>query len=812
MEITSKSHFDVVSLLKDLGIAQNPMQVAICQSTARHVLFRGARRTGKSKAGAERVLRKVMLPKTRGWIVGPCVDETTEILTMRGWLSYQQLQIGELVLTLNDKGLAEWQPCQRINTFLGTHEMVHIQLRGHDSLTTPNHRWLVGYTGSIPSQPKARKILGYRFVTTETMTKPNEFVLCGAPVLNLPSVSVYSDGLVELIGWYWTEGSDQEKGSGVLITQNAGPKADRIRNAATAVFGVPSLTAQMRNSHDPAPRWSDWKPISKQPTCGRFGFNSRAGRLLRELAPDKVMTPQFLCALTHPQLELLIDASVQADGHQRIRHKRVDYLCREVVQKRKDRLDALQMACQLAGLQTRLAYFRSRNIWTLQIFERKRIWLGQRPQLKQRRMISYVGTVWCPTTPNGTWLARRNGTVYFTGNSYELAHKEFRYIREFVQAFCRMAKLPAPQPIRENPGAGDLYLLTPWGSEVIGKSAQKPETLVGEELDWVLMSEPALHKRETWERYLRPTLSTRTGESVWPYTPDSGGLWLYELELEASQRPGWEVFHQAAWDCPHYDPQEIAAAKRELSEDAFAEQYGGEWRFYTGRVYRSFQADTHLVPAFTIPQGWKVYAGTDFGLRDATCTLWMAKSPTGEGYFFDEYYYTNQDRATPDHAVAMLAKEAQRGIRPLVRVADHHGLGAQLILDAAKAGWKTIGVTSQDRRSRRDRTLTAVARKPRPAPYHVREIGGLADPEGRYPDLFVMKGRCPNLVRELQFLRWRDTARKEGGFGDTEGDDHAVDTMEYIIEYAGVGAVSRHRTNKRQSQSTYKPLFAATGY
>jgi hypothetical protein len=30
---------------------------------------------------------------------------------------------------------------------------------------------------------------------------------------------------------------------------------------------------------------------------------------------------------------------------------------------------------------------------------------------------TYTGTVWCPTTPNGTWFARRNGKSFFTGNS-----------------------------------------------------------------------------------------------------------------------------------------------------------------------------------------------------------------------------------------------------------------------------------------------------------------------------------------------------------------------------------------------------------
>ena len=32
-------------------------------------------------------------------------------------------------------------------------------------------------------------------------------------------------------------------------------------------------------------------------------------------------------------------------------------------------------------------------------------------------IVEHDGVVWCPTTPNGTWFARRNGSCYFTGNS-----------------------------------------------------------------------------------------------------------------------------------------------------------------------------------------------------------------------------------------------------------------------------------------------------------------------------------------------------------------------------------------------------------
>src|SRR5690606_38820671 len=39
------------------------------------------------------------------------------------------------------------------------------------------------------------------------------------------------------------------------------------------------------------------------------------------------------------------------------------------------------------------------------------------PQEQHISEETYTGTIWCPTTPNGTWLARYDGTVFYTGNS-----------------------------------------------------------------------------------------------------------------------------------------------------------------------------------------------------------------------------------------------------------------------------------------------------------------------------------------------------------------------------------------------------------
>ncbi len=390
---------------------------------------------------------------------------------------------------------------------------------------------------------------------------------------------------------------------------------------------------------------------------------------------------------------------------------------------------------------------------------------------------------------------------WIVGPSYDLAEREFRYVLDFLMRAHKKVKLPKPVKIRDNPKGGELYIETAWGSEVHGKSADRPMSLVGEENDWVIMSEAAQHKADTWYRYVRPTLSTRNGRGIFASTPDSAGMWLYELELEAVNSPDWEVFVQPAWECPHYSLDEVEAARRELPEDAFYEQYGGEWRFYTGRVYKTFSQDIHVIEPFPIPRGWTVRSGMDFGVRDATAVEFLAESPYGDFYFCDEYYAS--DRPTEAHIRHVRHIESRYD--RVVRVSDHHALGSQLIMDWARQGLPSTPC-SNDRKLRRDRMMAALEPHEGRLPWHIRESGG--GKEGKYPKLFIFKGKCPNLIRELLFLRWRNSNMREGGYGDTHGDDHAIDAAEYVYEYAT-------RSGRRAGRTwQYRPRYvnAMTGY
>jgi hypothetical protein len=400
---------------------------------------------------------------------------------------------------------------------------------------------------------------------------------------------------------------------------------------------------------------------------------------------------------------------------------------------------------------------------------------------------------------------------WIVGPTYDLAHKEFRYWLDFLLKLQAKLGKKCIQSVFEQPASGQLSIKTSWGSLVLGKSAANPQSLLGEALDSALYAEAAQLTRDVRERYVRPALATKEGYETFATTPDSAGLWLYELELMAAGlSDAWSIYNMPAWECPHYSQEEIADAKRELSEDAFYEQYGGEWRFYTGRVYKIFKPDVHLVDPFTIPQSWEIGSGIDFGSRDPMVAEIAAKSPTGEVYFFGEYYEQRQELATQDHCAQIIRTEQQLGIKAgrITRVADHHGLGRQLITDASRAGMPCIPCASKDRRARRDCAMSAFTPHDGEHPYHARESGL---PPGKYPKVFIMKGRCPNLIRELQFLRWRDSdAKKEGAMNDTVGDDHAVDAMEYRLERWQTGRVARFR--RAGNANTGVSVMDKTGY
>ncbi|WP_026118085.1 N-acetylmuramoyl-L-alanine amidase [Nocardiopsis salina] len=311
---------------------------------------------------------------SRGWVdIGYCVDEATEILTEDGWRTFRELGADDLVLTLDHgTGLSQWQPVQAVNVFPAMpRTLVRMEGRDHSSLTTDQHRWPVERVGATAGPVDASATR--HWATTATLDGTDRLV-SAAPCADVPSEAKWTDSLVEAVAWYWAAPSPDGIDSG---------SAARIRAALYALADGPA-------------HWSE----TREGDRSVFHVSEPITEVLERHAPARVPAPVFLRALTRAQLDLLLNTAEGLDTRPSRSSSQA--------------IDAYQYAVALAGRSSTLQHgpgghpaVRSAAETTVDVDG----------ELSITREV-HDGHIWCPTTPNGTWLARREGTVYFTGNSF----------------------------------------------------------------------------------------------------------------------------------------------------------------------------------------------------------------------------------------------------------------------------------------------------------------------------------------------------------------------------------------------------------
>lgn len=349
-------------------------------------------------------------------VSGPfCVDAETEILTVHGWKTVLGLQVGDDVLTYNHgTGQSEWQPVQEVCVFPAEErELLLMEGRGHSSLTTPNHRWpVVNGDGNRV------------WKTTETLTSHNKIPL-GAICADLPSEAKYTDAFVELVGWFWTEGTVRpERTIRICQSRKNADNVERIDAALRVVFGADENSI---GRSDPRPRWRRYVDGLNI----RFVLNAAAAAPLLDVAQGRVVSHEFLLSLTQAQLDLFIKVSMMGDNAGPTR----------LAQKNRDAAEAFQFAAILAGYATSLIERVSRpresvpvtrngdySMWGVTLQSRK--WMNPADNVRMGKRhsngwsiqrVHHDGIVWCPRTSNMTWYARRRGHCYFTGNTHTFA-------------------------------------------------------------------------------------------------------------------------------------------------------------------------------------------------------------------------------------------------------------------------------------------------------------------------------------------------------------------------------------------------------
>ena len=125
------------------------------------------------------------------------------------------------------------------------------------------------------------------------------------------------------------------------------------------------------------------------------------------------------------------------------------------------------------------------------------------------------------------------------------------------------------------------------GRKISLKGSDRPDTLRGVGLAYVVLDEYASMKVEVWEQIIRPTLADVKGGALFIGTP-AGKNHFYELWQEADdpKNEDWEAFQYNSTDNPLIDPEEIKVAKETMSTQAFRQEFEASFVSFTGGIFQ----------------------------------------------------------------------------------------------------------------------------------------------------------------------------------------------------------------------------------
>ncbi len=153
-------------------------------------------------------------------------------------------------------------------------------------------------------------------------------------------------------------------------------------------------------------------------------------------------------------------------------------------------------------------------------------------------------------------------------------------------------------------------------------SLDNPDTARGRRYARVVVDEAAMaqHLQMAWENVIRPTLTDFRGDAWFMSTPAGMNyFWqLWQRGMDGAEED-WQSWQLPTSTNPLLDAREIAAARRQLPEQVFAQEYLAQFIEGSGYVFRRIDQATTSVRVESAEDGHAYSVGLDWGkLADFT--------------------------------------------------------------------------------------------------------------------------------------------------------------------------------------------------
>jgi hypothetical protein len=350
-----------------------------------------------------------------------------------------------------------------------------------------------------------------------------------------------------------------------------------------------------------------------------------------------------------------------------------------------------------------------------------------------------------------------------------LIHNALKFggVHWYVAPSYVMAKSIAWRMLKELAGAqlktkneSELYVEFANGGVLQLKGSENRDSLRGASLRSLVLDEFAYMAQETWTEVLRPATADQLAPVMFISTP-SGWNWAKELYDYACdpKNQGWRAWQYTTIQGGNVSAEEVEAARRELPERIFRQEFEASFETLANRVYSSFDRSRHLRSDLArIQDVAELHIGMDFNVDPMTAVV---------GVKAGDQLHIVDEIVLPDSHTQEMASEIAR------RYPKHKII---MYPDPSGRARKTSARGKTDFSLLTDAGFRVVA--PRQAPAIMDRVNEVqaAFVSGNNSTRLYVHPDCKELVRGLEGQTFRN------GMPDkTSGLDHQLDALGYLV-------------------------------
>tara|TARA_B110000211_G_scaffold64348_1_gene73881 strand:- start:3160 stop:4269 length:1110 start_codon:yes stop_codon:yes gene_type:complete len=297
------------------------------------------------------------------------------------------------------------------------------------------------------------------------------------------------------------------------------------------------------------------------------------------------------------------------------------------------------------------------------------------------------------------------------------------------------------------------------GSVISLKGAEKPNNLRGRALDFVVLDEFADMRPEAWFEVIRPSLSDRQGSAVFIGTP-KGRNHFYDLWAKGMDgADDWSSFQYTTLDGGNVPESEVQAARSDLDERTFNQEYCAEFVTYSGLIYYAFSRE--LSVSDYAEDNAPLHVGMDFNLDPMSAVICIRKG--GKLYAIDEIVMYGSNT---DEMVAELKNRYPN--RQIIIYPDP----ASRQRKTSAGGRTDLSILQNAGFSVKAKNSHALVRD------RINAVNSRLLSSNGERNLFVSP-KCKQTIKSLE----RQTYKEGTSIPNKDGFDHMNDALGYLVEY-----------------------------